>query len=759
MRAARERRLHGVALAAFVGMAVILLHPLWAYNGVRVAGYDWFNYNWNFWFIRHVFQTPGLNVYLNDFAMFPALSNYGYHALTAFWYPLWALLEPLAGTLTVVNVIITLACVLNGYLTFAWLRTEGAAPGLALLGGLVLQTLPISRYFYYNTHLNLMDWFWLPGLLLLWRQIVRTASAAGRGLARPWAALAWGVVFGVALWGLLLTDLQFPIFAAAVVVPYGVLTLLIGGLPGVSMSPRERWQGRAWLAISGLVAVAVGLSLMWFAGPLPYIARFQGELVPGPASDRPGIPFPAGFLSMAREWWQWDQPSLGAFFPLLLLLTAIWALARPATGTRLSVAGRPRRIRWFWLAVAIPPLIFAMGPYLYVGGAQVTLPFIWLYDLTSGMFRMPWRLAPIGVLAGVAFIALTWTLLLRRRRVSLPVRLWGGVAALLLLAISVRLFETRPLDAVLPDYDFYRAMGAEQGPPYDDYVVVEAPTGMGTGEVLIGSQRAIQYQWYGMQHHKRMVNGFISRAPVDQFYYIETGDPLLSWLGQRVFLDPGAVEPLLRERIYGWPIGYIVLHTDDIGQNTATPQEIIGYFNQLDDLLCPMWIEGAAVVYRTRWHPDGCLPRTPSETAPGVYEIDLGASGDERFIGWGWHWQEDVGATHWRWAGEYPEARLYVDLPPGAYRLTVAAQAFWEPRQLTVLVNGEVVGDVVTVDTDALQEFAFDVPADAIGDGQHVEITLGYDAVIVPAEVGQSADPRKLSIAVDWVRLAVASDE
>lgn len=30
-------------------------------------------------------------------------------------------------------------------------------------------------------------------------------------------------------------------------------------------------------------------------------------------------------------------------------------------------------------------------------------------------------------------------------------------------------------------------------------------------------------------------------------------------------------------------------------------------------------------------------------------------------------------------------------------------------------------------------------------------VTLDYDAVIVPNEVGQSADPRKLAVAVDWV--------
>ncbi len=721
----RALRLHLLALAFFTGLAFLTLYPVVFQTGTHVAGYDYFNYNWNFWWVRHAGSTPGLNVYLNDFVMFPALSNYGYHALTLFWYPLWALLEPLTGTLAAVTLIIFLGCVLNGYLLFVFLRREGVAPGLALLGGAALQVLPIARYFYYNTHLNLMDWFWLPLLLLLWQQIA-LGVARGR-LAR---AFAWAVALGLGLWGLLLTDLQFPIFAAALLGPYALWTL---------------WQGRRralWLLAAGALALAIGVGLSWFAGPLPYILRFEGELIPGPVEDRPGIPFPQGFLSMAARWWSWDDPSVGAFVTLTLLAALAagwWARGRVRLPAR----------RWFWFAVMLPPLIFALGPTLNIFGVEIALPFRLLHSLTNGMFRMPWRLAPIFVIAGMVFAGLALTPLLRRwPRAG---RLFALASALLALAVSVRLFEGGPLDPALPRLSFYDAMGAEQGPPYDDYVVIEAPTGAGTGEVLLGNAAAIQYQWYGIFHHKRMVNGFISRAPIENFWHIVTDDPLLSWLGQRRWLEPTLVEEQLREQIYDWPIGYIVVHQDLIGRAGPTTQEIIGYFNSLPDLLCPVWVEGEAVVYRTAWHPDGCPPRTPPETAPGVYTLDIGAAGDERFIGWGWHWPEDVGGVAWRWTGEYPQARLYADLPPGAYTLTLAMQAFWEPRRVAVRVNGADVG-AADVPVGALGAFTFDVPAEAVGAGRHVEIVLDYDAVVVPAEVGQSADPRRLAVAVDSAR-------
>jgi len=121
-----------------------------------------------------------------------------------------------------------------------------------------------------------------------------------------------------------------------------------------------------------------------------------------------------------------------------------------------------------------------------------------------------------------------------------------------------------------------------------------------------------------------------------------------------------------------------------------------------------------------------------------------------------------VGAdTTWRWTGEYPQTKLYVDLPAGEYQVTVSAQAFWEPRQIRLLANDVPLSVVVasgsTVDTptivqpNSLQQFTFKLPADVVGQGKHLTLTLDYDAVIVPKDVGQSEDPRKLAVAVDWV--------
>ena len=175
---------------------------------------------------------------------------------------------------------------------------------------------------------------------------------------------------------------------------------------------------------------------------------------------------------------------------------------------------------------------------------------------------------------------------------------------------------------------------------------------------------------------------------------------------------------------------------DLIGRDSSTVQEILGYFNSLDDLLCPYTVEGDAVVYRTRWHPDGCPPRTPPETSPGVYTIDIGSPGDEGFIGWGWHYQEQVGGLTLRWAGAYPQTQVYVDLPPDAYTVTLSAQASGNRASFACWSMTRRWAIRSRYRSMRCTIIRFAIPASVIGDGKDVTLTLDYDAVVVPADVG-----------------------
>jgi hypothetical protein len=131
------------------------------------------------------------------------------------------------------------------------------------------------------------------------------------------------------------------------------------------------------------------------------------------------------------------------------------------------------------------------------------------------------------------------------------------------------------------------------------------------------------------------------------------------------------------------------------------------------------------VVYRTAWHP--WLPaRTPPEIAPS----SAGSTwqrGNDKPLG---PWQEEiVPGLSARWTGQFPQSQVYVNLPRGAYTVTLAAQSYLQARTLRLEVNGTTTGEV-TLSPDSLEAVTFSIPADLTGG--FMTLTLDYDA---PQEV------------------------
>ena len=735
-----NRKRHVVAIGFFLGLALLALYWPLLHASTHVGGTwttDYYHFNWNFWWVRHALTTPGLTVYETNFVLFPFTTNLAYHTLTLFWYPVWAIVEPFIGTLAAMNVIYVISMTLTGYCTYLLLRREKVSAGLALAGGALLQLTPTMFMSIMVAQINYVALFWYPLQLLIWGQVARYAGQNRRGLL-------WASVMGIAFYAMMMTDYQHLLFLAFLLIPCGILTLV-----------RAKDSGTRLRIIGfGIVALVVMVALLWFVGPLHYILTFdRSGLSPMSIDKADGIPFPDGYFSRFDIYER--KITLGWVIMPALLLSLLVSL----TPLRKRIQNR---MRWFWLALVIVPLLLSLGPSVTIAGTAISTPYVPFHNLFGGLFRSPARFSSIITLGALIFIGQTWSPLLAKKRTP---RLFFSVAIMLVILADAFLYELMPLQPPATPYSFYQQIGQETGKPYDDYAIVEVPVAGGSGEAWVaggsaasgeGGFKPIETQFYGMTHHKRMLNGSIARAPLSNFWYWLYDDPMLAWLGQRRFLEPDKVEQQLRDRIFNWPIGYIVVHQDLVGKIGPTNQEIIGYFNSLPDLLCPMYVEGDAVAFRTTWHPDGCPPRTPPETSPGVYQIDIGESGDERYIGWGWHWQEEVPGLHVRWTGEYPQTLLYVDLPPQGYKFSLSAQSFYRDRQLEVLVNGVSVG-TQTVPTANLATLEYDIPAAAVGDGKHITITLAYDSTDSPADVGLGGDTRKLAIMVDWVRFAADS--
>lgn len=731
----RKRQLATVGFYVLLALLTLynpLFHLSTSLTGLPVT--DFYHFHWNYWWIRHAL-TNGLNVYLTNYVFFPFTNNLAFHTLTPFFYPIWALLEPLIGTIAAMTAIFIFAMSLSAITFYALLRREGVSIPLALIGGAMLELTPMMLTAVYWTNINLMGWFWLPLLLLTWGEMARIlnptpAPNSGRGANRK--LILYTLLLGATIWAMVLTDLQYPLFNLFVFAPYALWTLWRIGSQ----------RARLMLIACGIVAAGIGIALLWFVGPLPYILSFdRGDLALTPVDQAVSIPFPLGFI------WHYD-PQGNKHVSVGAVLLPLIGIALILSWTRRRVL-RPIRdrfsSRWLWLALVPLPLILSAGGSITVFGLKIPLPYVWLHDLFGGMFRYPERFVPVFLIPGVLFAMLTLTPILQPRRLA---RWLIPVALLFVVVADSHMLDPFPIQPIPTPYTFYQKMGQE---PYD-YVVVEVPTAGMSGEGIVGDSRFVTTMFYGMVHGKKMVNGHLSRVPISHYWWMRTDDPMMAWLGQRRYLEPQVVEQQMRDRIFKWPIGYFVIHRNWIGGvGSVTDLEVLGYFNSLRDLVCPIWIEGDAIVYRTIWHPDGCPPRIPPQNSAGAYVIDIGAPNDVRYVGWGWHYAENVSGITLRWTGQYPQTQLYFDLPPGGYDLTITTQAYHQPRQLQILINDQPVGDPVTVAVEPLQPYTFHIPADVIGDGQHLKLTLAYDGTLVPAEIGQGSDQRKLAIAVDSV--------
>jgi hypothetical protein len=702
-------------LTAFLALYNVLLHSGSYIPGIGVT--DYYHFSWSYWWIKHALTTPGESVYYTNYVMFPYTTNLSHHTLGAFWFPLWIVVQPLVGTFAAFNVISFVAFALTGVLVYRLMRRERIARPLALAGGVMLQVTPFMLQAVWWSMPNLLGVFWYPLHILIWGQVARAVNAK-----RRWHSFTWTLGEGIALWATAMTDLQYLFYIAFLMGPYGLLTLVES-------------RARARLIGLGAVALVIFVALLWWVGPLPALLKFdQSKAVPAVPVDAWSIPFPDGFLTLGDYQMHRDEAVGG----LILLMFASGVMVTLLTSRRREWQ------QWVWFVMALAPLVCSPGPYITVNGTRITTPYKPIHQAMEGIFRSPGRLGAVFVFAAVVFAGRAWTPILRRRPRALP---W--VAVILLLAVFGyhRVFRPLPVQPAPPIYEFYKMMGRE---PYD-YVVVEVPVSAGDGIVVVGRSDLNQPQFYGTVHGKRMINGHFSRTYVENYWYLRTDHAVLSWLGQRLPLQPDKVEPLLRKMIYEYPVGYIVIHQDVIGLESPTNQEIIGYFNSLDDLLCPFTVEDHVMVFRTAWHPDGCPPRTPPADPRGGYTIDVGAPGDEMFLGRGWYWPEFPPGVTWRWTGTYSQAELYVDLPPGDYTVSFAAQSFWRARAVEVTVNGVTIG-TVSVRADALTEFSMSVPATVIGSGEQVRVALIYEPPDVPRDVMQNTDPRPLALAVDWVR-------
>jgi hypothetical protein len=178
--------------------------------------------------------------------------------------------------------------------------------------------------------------------------------------------------------------------------------------------------------------------------------------------------------------------------------------------------------RWFWLIVAIGCFVFALGPHIEIGGAQIELPYALLHRVLGSQYRTPMRFMTPAVLALTVLVCLTidrtvfrWKWLIHRANAQRAL----VIGLMLLFVWDYELLKPFPI-TTMPDYQAYRTIAQAPG----NFAVLELPIGVRTGFAVVGRGEYLQY--YAPAHQHPILSGYLSRLPneiLDYFY----SDPLL----------------------------------------------------------------------------------------------------------------------------------------------------------------------------------------------------------------------------------------
>jgi hypothetical protein len=690
-----------LAVIAFYGLTTVLVLNRLIFNLTTHVSSgplnDYNQFTWNYWWIGYAINTLHVDPYFTNYVLFPFQHNLTWHTLTPILYPPYALLQAVLGNPATLNVILWASFVLTGYLTFVLLRRWTDNMTAALIGGLLFAFVPGMMDHAINFHANMWLMAWFPAILLLWDEVARTKR------------LIPALVLGLAFWGLWMTDVQFVVWVPTLLLPFGILTLVRARQP----SERLRLIGL------GTVSLAVMAALLFIA-PLP--ALLKGDPV-GPVSPADyfttrsySLPLSALFFFPGT-----DDRSIGR---VIVALTLLAFFVRP---------NRP--IRWFWFAVALVPLILSLGSDIQIGELVIPLPYRLLHGALGGLYRFPSRFAPVGVLALLIFVGLSF----RPRR-----RYLVATVLIPLILLDGHLLAPFPLQEPLPDRAIYHAMRAEK----NDYVVLDVPVTAHSGWARVGGDLGQRAMWYQTIHQKRQINGALSRIPDIEHVFWEQ-PPLLSWFsGTNWFvkpqpLDVAAASRELTRLIREWPVGYVIVHLDWLDPAYSLP--ILGFLNAHPDL-CFVSQEQEIVAYRARVR--GCPDLAADDLA-----IDFGRYGDEPYLIEGWYPREAISGSGARWSRS--TARLKFMLKPGQdYDLSLGALAYGEGRRVTVFAN-----DIEITAFDLAEDWTTEtvhIPADLIGSTGEVRLTLQANGETSPSARAGSPDTRVFSAAYRSIRVTGA---
>ncbi len=700
----RPLRHHWLTLALYAALTAVSLDNLVLHFATAIPeSWDYAIYYWNLWWVKYALFTLHRDPMFTNYVLYPNTINLSLHTLNLALGLLTLPLQYILDLKLIFNGMLVGSFIATGYFTFLFLRRHVQSDWLATLGGVLFAFTPIALTRAGSGHLHLLQAWLIPLQLILWENLIapdrlgrRIFKAAGFGLI---VYMAWMTGFEISLWTLVL------------LAPYGLYTWL------------AQCEGRERLRVIGLALVA-GLCVLGPAliEPIPALVQTRGMVFP--LVDRHTLEF----QSFQAIWLvirdpDWLGFTIGQLIPLLTLFGVIVA--------------RKRRVRWLWFAVGLGSLIIALGPYW--PGTDIPLPYQLVHKLLGSQYRTPVRFMTPAAFALIVFITLSlgdWFERKNRRQLT-P---WLTGAAIVVLVFDSGMLA--PFSVIyMPDYAIYHEIALDA----DEYALLEVPVGPASGFGEFGTAPDLQY--YSHIHHKRILNGIVSRVPSDYMSKYERSPLLrgLTGLYNMPAFDVAARE--LADKLNRWDMRYVLVHRDRLEK--ARAPAIIAFLN-VQPVLCLVDAEGDLLAYR-RINTWADCPRPEMSALPsGASRLTLGQPGDERYVGPGWYDVENIGGPQGRWAGGMLTSTVRLLLPKQNLRVSFDALAYPPSQSVTVRVNGQPVAHFDL--TEAWQVYPFDLPAGALPDAGPTLIELVHARLLSASERtnGQSPDQRPLAAAYSW---------
>jgi len=556
-------------LLVYALIAVVMTWPLAARLKTHLpgAGDDLWTHQWTFWWVKQSI-TKGSSPFYTDLLFHPHGVSLAHHNIAWLNIAAWLPLQAIVGRIAAYNLIFIATFALNGFATYLLAHELTGSRPAAFAGGLVYGFWPyiLSHY----DHPNLIVVCWVPLALLYLRRTLEKGRMRDALLAALFLALT-----GLTRWHLL-------IMGGVLAGLYVLYTCL------VEKACRTQ-RTLKLLILAGLVA---GVLLAPLAAPM-VVAQLtrtapQDIFIDEQTTGQTDL---LAYVLPSRRQPLWGDAILGFYDNLVVNQVYIPFLG--VTTLLLAVYGLAKNWRRsrFWALAAAVFIALALGPELRINGQlypQVPMPYRLVGDLFFiRILRQPDRFNVFVGLPMAMLVSLGIEALLRRRPFDRKPALLVGIAGLLILGE----YYPAPYPTMRPVTPaWYHQLAQEAG----DFAVLDLPM-----QLQVFNKR---YMFYQITHGKPLVEGRVSRLPMEAFAFLDS-TPFLMKLRQDNVMDPALVDvthqlqPLVKA-----DVRYIILHKEfpsSVHKKSTSTKKVAAWQDWLT--FDPCHEDRDLIVYRT--HP------------------------------------------------------------------------------------------------------------------------------------------------------------